>query len=90
VALGSRSRDGEGVEVLGEEGAEMAQASFIEVQKCLSGMDYPASRDDLVEHAKGNGADDHLVDLLRQIPDREYDGPNAVSQEVAAESRDSG
>jgi hypothetical protein len=90
VALGCRSRDGEGVEVLGKEGAEMAQASFIEVQKCLSGVDYPASRDDLVKHAKGNGADDRLLDVLRRIEDREYDGPNAVSQQVAAESRDPG
>ncbi|MFL6073626.1 MAG: DUF2795 domain-containing protein [Mycobacteriales bacterium] len=64
----------------------MAQASFIEVQKCLSGVDYPASRDDLVKHAKGQGADDKLLDILRRIPDRRYDGPNAVSSEVAGNS----
>jgi hypothetical protein len=26
-----------------------------EVQKALKGLDYPASRDDLVEHARSNG-----------------------------------
>lgn len=43
-----------------------------------------------MKHAKGNGADDRLLDVLRRIEDRGYDGPNAVSQQVAAESRDSG
>jgi hypothetical protein len=57
--------------------------SFIEVQKSLSGMNYPASRDQLVEHAKKSGADDSIVRALGKIPDREYEGPSGVSKEVA-------
>jgi hypothetical protein len=57
--------------------------SFIEVQKCLSGMHYPASRDQLVEHARSHGADKTILNALEKIPDREYDGPNGVSKEVA-------
>jgi hypothetical protein len=52
----------------------------IEMQKYLAGVDYPCDRDALVEHARGQGADDSVVDGLRAMPDREYDGPNAVSQ----------
>jgi hypothetical protein len=59
------------------------QPSFIEVQKSLSGMDYPARRDDLVRHAEQHGADDSVLDKLRSIPDREYDGPNGVSKEIS-------
>jgi hypothetical protein len=39
--------------------------SFIEVQKCLAGMDYPASRDDLVNHAREHGADEPMLEALR-------------------------
>lgn len=56
---------------------------FIEVQKYLSGVDYPASRDDLIKAARDNGAGDAVVSLLEGIADREYDGPTGVSEAVA-------
>ncbi|QFU89902.1 DUF2795 domain-containing protein [Amycolatopsis sp. YIM 10] len=39
----------------------MAKANPIEVQKHLSGVDYPAGRDDLVAAARSNGADDNAL-----------------------------
>ncbi|MEV0632454.1 DUF2795 domain-containing protein [Nonomuraea wenchangensis] len=54
----------------------------IQLQKHLSGVDYPASKDDLVRAARDHGADDDIVKALENMPDREYDGPNAVSQAV--------
>jgi hypothetical protein len=56
---------------------------FIEVQKYLSGMDYPASKEQLVEHAKSKGASKEILDELDRLPDEEYDGPNRVSSAVA-------
>jgi hypothetical protein len=55
----------------------------IQMQKFLGGIDYPASKDDLVRHAEQQGADKDVLDNLRKMPDREYNGPNAVSQEFA-------
>jgi hypothetical protein len=55
----------------------------IEMQKYLGGVDYPAHRDDLVRHAEDKGADQEVLEGLKKIPDREYDGPNAVSQEFS-------
>ncbi|MGV9305062.1 DUF2795 domain-containing protein [Nonomuraea sp. NPDC004354] len=55
----------------------------IQLQKHLSGVDYPAKRDDLVKAAREQGADKEMIKALESIPDREYDGPNAVSQAVA-------
>ena len=55
----------------------------IQLQKNLKGVDYPATPQDLVKVAKSHGADNDVVDALQRIPDREYDGPNAVSQAVA-------
>jgi hypothetical protein len=60
----------------------MAQ-DFIDVQKYLSGMNYPASKEQLVEHAKKKGAPENVIDELTRIPDGEYDGPNRVSKAVA-------
>ncbi|QYC40819.1 hypothetical protein Nocox_16025 [Nonomuraea coxensis DSM 45129] len=54
----------------------------IQLQKHLSGVDYPASKNDLVQAARDHGADDDIVKALENMPDREYDGPNAVSQAV--------
>ena len=61
---------------------QIAQAEFIKVQKFLGGTSYPATREQLVEHARGNEADGDVLDALRSIPDREYDGPNEVSKAV--------
>lgn len=61
----------------------MAQAGFIEVQKCLAGISYPASREDLIAHAKDHGADKGILAMLADLPDTEYDGPNNVSSAVA-------
>ncbi|MEW9527762.1 DUF2795 domain-containing protein [Microbispora sp. NPDC049125] len=55
----------------------------IQLQKHLKGVDYPAGKSDLIETARDQGADDTVLDALRKIPDREYDGPNAVSKAVA-------
>jgi hypothetical protein len=56
--------------------------SPIDVQKALSGMDYPAGRDDIVKHAEQNGGDKEVIDALRKIEDREYEGPSGVSSAV--------
>jgi hypothetical protein len=61
----------------------MAQAEFIQVQKALGGIGYPATKDQLINHARGANADKDVLDALQKIPDREYDGPNEVSKAVA-------
>jgi hypothetical protein len=53
------------------------------MQKFLGGVNYPCGRDELVEHARSKGADDEVLEHLRALPDRTYDGPNAVSAAFA-------
>lgn len=55
----------------------------IQIQKFLSGIDYPASKDTIVETAKKEGADQNVLDALARIPDGDYDAPTAVSTAVA-------
>ncbi|MEV7971382.1 DUF2795 domain-containing protein [Sphaerisporangium sp. NPDC088356] len=61
----------------------MTQVDFIHVQKYLSGVDYPATREQLLEHAKRQGADKQAMEALQRLPDKQYDGPNAVSKALA-------
>ncbi len=60
----------------------MAKVNPVQAQKFLGGIDYPAGKKHLVEHAEQQGADEEVLDVLREIPEREYDGPNAVSHEI--------
>ena len=57
--------------------------SPIDVQKALGGMDYPADKDAIVQHAESSGASDEVLEALRGIPDRSYDGPTGVSEAVS-------
>lgn len=54
----------------------------IQVQKYLGGMDYPASKDDIVSHAKDAGADDAVMDALKGLPEKTYNKPTDVSGEL--------
>lgn len=58
----------------------MSKISPIDLQKCLSGISYPSSRDDVVSTARDNGADDAMLEALNDLPDREFSGPDDVSQ----------
>lgn len=60
----------------------MAKANPIQVQKFLSGMDYPASKDEIVEHAKSKGADENIMDTLEQLPEEDYETPADVSKAI--------
>ena len=60
----------------------MPQPEFIEVQKHLSGASYPATKDQLIEQARSNGASEDVIEALSRMPEGEYDGPNRVSSAV--------
>jgi len=48
----------------------------------LKGVDYPASKEELIEHAKQQGADENAISVLEQLPDQEYESPTDVSEAV--------
>lgn len=60
----------------------MAKVNPVQIQKYLAGVDYPASKDDLVKHAKEQGADDNVQQTLQQLPDQKFQTPADVSQAV--------
>ncbi|EKE18824.1 MAG: hypothetical protein ACD_9C00221G0005 [uncultured bacterium] len=54
----------------------------VELQKYLSGVDYPASKDQLIQAAQDNDADQEVFDTLNNLPDKEYESPAEVSMEM--------
>jgi hypothetical protein len=65
----------------------MATINPIQVQKFLSGVDYPASKDDLVKRAEDQGADREALDALRQMPGDRFNSPNDVSEAIGKLNR---
>jgi hypothetical protein len=58
----------------------------IRIQKALSGVDYPADREELIQAAESNGADKDTLEQLRHLPQRSYEGPSGVSKELSKSS----
>lgn len=61
------------------------QTSPIEVQKALKDIDYPVHKKDLIQHAKKHGADEDVMEVLKGLPDKEYNSPIEVSEEFHSE-----
>lgn len=59
------------------------QTSPIEVQKSLKNMDYPAKKQDLIEHAKQNNASKEVMEVLQSLPEKEYTNAADVSKEFS-------
>ncbi|RJQ36170.1 DUF2795 domain-containing protein [Candidatus Parcubacteria bacterium] len=57
--------------------------SPVAVQKFLSGVDYPATKDDLIERAEDEGADEAIVESLRQLPMDEFASPTDVTEAMS-------
>lgn len=61
----------------------MANASPAQIQQSLNGLDYPASKQELIRHAQNNkDKNDEVMDVLNQLPDKDYNSPVDVNKEV--------
>lgn len=60
----------------------MAKLSPIDLQKALSGADYPADKKSLVDRARKNKADEKVVHALEEMKGDSFDGPNKVQKAV--------
>ena len=61
----------------------MANVSTAGIEQVLGGVDYPVSKQELIEHAKNsNDSNQDVIDVLNQMPDREYNSPVDVNKEV--------
>lgn len=77
---GGRSAGGENSSQGGRGAA--TKASPAAVERYLKGVDYPASKQDLVDHAQDQDAPDDVMHVIEQMADRTYNSPVDVSKEV--------
>lgn len=59
----------------------------IQVQKFLSGVDYPATKDDIVETARSQGADDDTLEALRNLPRDDFNSPTTSAKPSVSRTR---
>ncbi len=67
----------------------MGRATVEAVRSALYNVDYPASKDALIDAANGNGAGADVLRALRALPVEDYDNLDQVIRSVAtAEATD--
>jgi hypothetical protein len=60
-------------------------ADFVKVYKFLRGTRYPATKQQLMDQARSNQADEDALASLRGMPEREYSGLDEVSRVIAGD-----
>jgi hypothetical protein len=58
---------------------------FIDIQKALKGIDYPADRQTMVDTAREQGASDDVMSALEALPEQQFQTPAEVSKAVGQE-----
>ncbi len=46
--------------------------SAVDISRSLSGIDFPANKQDLVNHARQKNASQEIINILQQMAEREY------------------
>ena len=57
-------------------------ANPVEVEKSLKGMDYPAKKEDLIKHAQQQGANQDVLETLKDLPEENFQSPIDVSKAI--------
>lgn len=60
----------------------MAKVNPIQVQKFLKGIDYPASKQEILRTAEDQGADEDVRSTLDRLPDQEFNSPADISEAI--------
>ncbi|MES2953444.1 MAG: DUF2795 domain-containing protein [Patescibacteria group bacterium] len=56
------------------------------VEKYISGVGFPATKERIVSHAKSQDAPQNVVDALEKIDNREYGGPVDLAGEISSKT----
>jgi hypothetical protein len=66
----------------GKSRKEQKRPNPVQIQKYLSGIDYPADKKTLLEQARKHGADEAVIDILNELPEKTYNTPKDVSRAI--------
>lgn len=65
----------------------VAAGAVANAMQYLKGVDYPASRDDVLATARRNGADESAIEEIKALPDRRFEDPGELIQALGDELR---
>ena len=51
-----------------------------EIQQALKGMDYPASKQELMQQAKKNNANQNVMQAIENLPEQKFNSPTDVQK----------
>lgn len=57
-------------------------ANTVQIQKFLSGIDYPCSKQQVISYARDSGADQNVLDTLQRMPGSSFDSVKDISQAI--------
>jgi len=57
-----------------------ARGSAAELEKYLKGVSFPASKDNLIEKARANGAPEEVIDMINDLSEDNFNSPIDVSK----------
>ena len=58
-----------------------------DIERSLKGMNYPASKRDLVQQAKSNNASREVVQAIQNLPENRFNSPTDVAKAWGQERR---
>lgn len=56
----------------------------IEVERYLRGVEYPATKDELISTADDNDAPDEVIEALQTVAEEQFEGPDEVNEALGA------
>ncbi len=60
----------------------MPYANPAEVERYLKGVNYPAKKQDLIKHAQQQGANQDVIEVLKEMRDQNFNSPVEVNKAV--------
>ena len=60
----------------------MAYANPAEVERYLKGVNYPAKKEELIKHAQQQGANQDVIEVLKEMRDQNFNSPVEVNKAV--------
>lgn len=63
----------------------MANFNPAKIEESIKGITFPASKEDILECAQGNNADQEELDALERLPDQEYNRPTEIVEALSDE-----
>lgn len=61
---------------------EQSKPNPTQIQKFLGGMNYPADKNEVIEHARDKNAPEDIIEMLKGLADRKYEGPTGIIDDL--------